>query len=354
MATTVPEMLVIRIHTPGGALSELWDPASPFGVGQPLRWVLELRDSGNLLRLTDTISSTRVDQLVQPKADDDDGILAEFPLGSRSKIAIHRERAERFRSVAAEGALGTSEQNTKFRRSILQSVGALAAMLLAIPLVQSSRREVVARAPVQVVDLSKLAQSASKPKSSGGSAVTSRLRALVQGSGSRWLSKSPTSTLSGRWTDRYTASFGNMAQGNALGLSAIGRNGYSGSLRAATGGSGAPGKNWVDLDSLAATVEEGLTKDEVGQIIHKHMKEIRYCYETAMIRSPDVEGKLVVHFTIGNQGSVRSTGVRSSTVPDQRLDDCVLGRLAGWKFPNPKGGIEVAVTYPFIFKSLGK
>ena len=73
-----------------------------------------------------------------------------------------------------------------------------------------------------------------------------------------------------------------------------------------------------------------------------------------MIRSPDVEGKLVVQFTIGNLGSVRSTGVRSSSVPDRRLDDCVLDRLARWKFPQPKGGIEVAVTYPFIFKSLGK
>ncbi len=349
MTQAATEMLVVRIHTPNGVLSELWNPARPLAVGQPLRWVLELREDGNLLRLTDTSNSGRTDLAVGEAA-----VLAEFPLGTRSKIAIHRERAERFQSVESEEAFGAREQHSTFRRSVFQSVGALSAVLLAIPLIQTSRREIVARAPVQVVDLSKLAQSASKPKSSGGSAVSSRLRALVQGSGSRWLARTPTSTLSGRWTDRYTASFGNMAQGNALGLSAIGKNGYAGSLGSATAGSGAPGRNWVDLDSLAATVEEGLTKDEVGQIIHKHMKEIRYCYETAMVRSPDIEGKLVVHFTIGNAGSVRSTGVRSSTVPDQRLDDCVLGRLAHWKFPNPKGGIEVAVTYPFIFKSLGK
>jgi TonB family protein len=330
-------------------LSELWNPARPLAVGQPLRWVLELRDDGNLLRLTDTSNSGRTERAVGEA-----GILAEFPLGTRSKIAIHRERAEKFRAVESEEALGTSEQQTKFRRSVFQSVGALAAVLLAVPLFSSSRREIVARAPVQVVDLSKLAQSAVKPKSASGSAVSARLRALVSGSGSRWLARTPTSTLSGRWTERYTASFGNMAQGSALGLSAIGRNGYAGSLGSVAAGSGATGRNWVDLDSLAATVDEGLTKDEVGQTIHKHMKEIRYCYETAMIRSPDIEGKLVVHFTIGNAGSVRSTGIRSSTVPDQRLDDCVLGRLANWKFPNPKGGIEVAVTYPFIFKSLGK
>jgi TonB family protein len=349
MAEASTEMLVVRIHTPNGVLSELWNPTRPLTVGQPLRWVLELRNEGSLLRLTDTSNAARLDRAVGAA-----GILAEFPLGLQSRIAIHRERAERFQSVNSEEELGAPEQQQKFRRSIVQSVGVLAAVLIMIPLVQTSRREIVARAPVQVVDLSKLAQSAAKPKNTGGSAVASRLRALVAGSGSRWLARTPTSALSGRWSDRYTASFGNMAAGNALGLSAIGKNGYSGSLGSVAGGSGAPGKNWVDLDSLAATVEEGLTKDEVGQIIHKHMKEIRYCYETAMIRSPDVEGKLVVHFTIGNAGSVRSTGVRSSTVPDQRLDDCVLGRLSGWKFPTPKGGIEVAVTYPFIFKSLGK
>jgi TonB family protein len=349
MAEASTELLVVRIHTPSGVLSELWNPTRPLAVGHPLRWVLELRNSGSLLRLTDTSTSARQDRAIAGT-----GILAEFPLEARSTIAIHRERTENLQPVASDAAFGVPEQQLKFRRSLFQSVGIVAALLVMIPLVQTSRREIIARAPVQVVDLSKLAQSASKRKTSGSSTVASRLRALVAGSGSRWLARTPTSTLSGRWSDRYTASFGNMAQGSALGLSSIGRNSYSGSLGSVAGGAGTPGKNWVDLDSLAATVEEGLTKDEVGQIIHKHMKEIRYCYETAMIRSPDVEGKLVVQFTIGNAGSVRSTGVRSSTVPDQRLDDCVLGRLAAWKFPSPKGGIEVAVTYPFIFKTLGK
>jgi TonB family protein len=73
-----------------------------------------------------------------------------------------------------------------------------------------------------------------------------------------------------------------------------------------------------------------------------------------MIRTPDLEGKLVVAFTIGRAGSVKTSAVSSSTLPDTRLNDCILSRLANWKFPQPKGGIDVAVTYPFLFKTLGK
>ena len=50
---------------------------------------------------------------------------------------------------------------------------------------------------------------------------------------------------------------------------------------------------------------------------------------------------------------MKSEDVRNSTLTDPGLDDCVLRRLANWKFPETKGGIDVAVNYPFIFKSLG-
>ncbi|MGZ3697676.1 MAG: TonB family protein [Bdellovibrionota bacterium] len=114
------------------------------------------------------------------------------------------------------------------------------------------------------------------------------------------------------------------------------------------------GSGQVSLDAQGAAVEEGLTKDEVGEVIHKHLGEIRYCYESAMIRSPDVEGKLMVNFSIGGTGVVRSSEVASSSLSDPRLDDCILRRLSTWKFPEPRGHVTVAVSYPFIFKSLGR
>ena len=117
---------------------------------------------------------------------------------------------------------------------------------------------------------------------------------------------------------------------------------------------GGQGKSFISLDTGASDVEEGLSKEEVGAVIHRHLTEVRYCYEAAMVRMPAIAGKLVIGFMISGNGSVRSAEVNSSTLGDSGLDDCVLRRLGSWRFPHTKGGINVSVTYPFIFKSLGR
>jgi outer membrane biosynthesis protein TonB len=112
------------------------------------------------------------------------------------------------------------------------------------------------------------------------------------------------------------------------------------------------GRSLVSLDTGASEVDEGLTRDQVGRVIHSHMNEIRYCYESAVLRAPGIEGRMRVDFSIGAPGAVRTADVGSATVSDRRLHDCILGRLKQWKFPKPKGGVTVAVSYPFMFKKL--
>lgn len=144
-------------------------------------------------------------------------------------------------------------------------------------------------------------------------------------------------------TNQTVATIGGSGQGKGAG--------YGKGEHAGVKGQGAA---FVSMDIAGAAVDEGLTKDEVGEVIHRHLSEVRYCYESAMIRTPDLEGKLMTAFVIGGNGVVKSTEVKSSTVPDPRLDDCILRRLATWKFPTPRGNIDVAVAYPFIFKTLGR
>jgi len=143
----------------------------------------------------------------------------------------------------------------------------------------------------------------------------------------------------------------------ALKIAAVGGEGTGGGKgygKNAAGGVEGQGGSFVGMDLGGVSVEEGLSKDEVGEVIHKHMSEVRYCYESALIRSPDVEGKLMVAFTIGGNGLIKSAEVKSSTLSDAGLDDCILRRLKSWKFPQPRGHVDVAVGYPFIFKSLGR
>ncbi len=155
----------------------------------------------------------------------------------------------------------------------------------------------------------------------------------------------PSSPLAGSKGDRAVTAtkFG--------GTSTNGSTGYGQGARAQVEGQGSA---FVDLDLGASTVEEGLSKEEVGKVIHAHLSEIRYCYESSMIRSPDLEGKLILDFAISTEGTVGSVRVKESSLGDPRLDDCVIRRLSKWKFPQPKGGVSVAVSYPFIFKTLGR
>jgi TonB family protein len=146
-------------------------------------------------------------------------------------------------------------------------------------------------------------------------------------------------------TDVKVAALGGSAAGAAGGV------GYAKGEGASVKGQG---KTQIAMDTSGSSVAEGLTKDEVGEVIHRHLSEVRYCYESAMLRTPDIEGKLMVAFTIGGQGAVTAADVKQSTLPDPRLDDCILRRLVSWKFPKPRGGVDVAVTYPFIFKTLGR
>lgn len=114
------------------------------------------------------------------------------------------------------------------------------------------------------------------------------------------------------------------------------------------------GSSLASIDSGGSTVDEGLTKEEVGAVIHSHMSEIRYCHESAMLSQPNIEGKLILNFSINPVGSVESTSVQSTSLPDRQISDCVIRRLMTWKFPKPRGKVHVAVAYPFLFKTLAR
>lgn len=114
------------------------------------------------------------------------------------------------------------------------------------------------------------------------------------------------------------------------------------------------GGSFVSMSTNDSVVDEGLTKEEVGIVIHAHMGEVRYCHEASMLSNPKLEGKLVLQFGISPRGVVEVVSVQSTTLPERKLGDCVIARLKTWQFPRPKGGIHVSVSYPFIFKTLGK
>jgi len=102
-----------------------------------------------------------------------------------------------------------------------------------------------------------------------------------------------------------------------------------------------------------AEVRGSLDKELIRRIIRRHINEVKFCYEKELTRSPNLQGRVMVQFTIAPTGAVVASIVQSSTVGNPIVEQCIAGAVRRWEFPKPQGGI-VVVTYPFVLKSAGE
>ena len=99
-----------------------------------------------------------------------------------------------------------------------------------------------------------------------------------------------------------------------------------------------------------ALVEGGLDRDAIAAVIQRHQGEIRYCYEQGLQQKPSLAGRVSVRFFIGGDGRITLANVNNSSLRSAQVENCITGRLKTWKFPEPKGGVTVRVTYPFVLR----
>ncbi|MCE9668256.1 adventurous gliding motility protein GltG [Myxococcus stipitatus] len=145
--------------------------------------------------------------------------------------------------------------------------------------------------------------------------------------------------------------------GDTVGIGGIGtkgRGGGTGSYGTGVGVLGGKSSVDVGITSSDPEVMGSLDKELIRKVIQMNRGQIRFCYESLLNRFPKLGGKVSVKFVITANGSVASSSVAQSTAGNAELETCVAGRVRTWKFPEPKGGGVVVVTYPFIFKQSGE
>ena len=98
-------------------------------------------------------------------------------------------------------------------------------------------------------------------------------------------------------------------------------------------------------------MENGLTADQVKKVVQGNIGSVRHCYERQLIANPDLYGKIKVEFVISPQGKVITQKIKTTTMNNKMIEGCILRKIRRWTFPLPKDGSEVAVSYPFYFKS---
>lgn len=141
-----------------------------------------------------------------------------------------------------------------------------------------------------------------------------------------------------------------------MGIGAVGTRGRgSGDASYGSGEGGLGGKSDRDVRVNIGNplVYGSLDKEIIRRVVRENQAQIRYCYERELTRTPGLNGKIVVKWVITGTGSVRQAQVIETGMNNRAVESCLTTRINGWRFPKPKGGGIVVVTYPFIFKKSG-
>lgn len=149
--------------------------------------------------------------------------------------------------------------------------------------------------------------------------------------------------------------------GGGVGIGGVGTKGFGG------GGGGGTGRGYgtgvgnglgkgdgfrnVIFESDNSVIQGGLDRSEVDAVVQENLSQIRFCYNRGLRGNPNLQGKVISAFTIGAEGKVTRSRLKDSTLSAPEVESCIQERVALWKFPKPRGGGEVMVSYPFLLKS---
>jgi hypothetical protein len=97
-------------------------------------------------------------------------------------------------------------------------------------------------------------------------------------------------------------------------------------------------------------VKGTLDKKDIKAGVAKGVSAVRSCYEKGLRKDPKLAGTVSVQFVIGGGGKVSSAVVAKSDLSDPSVANCVAKAVKKLEFPEPKGGGNVVVTYPFVLR----
>jgi TonB family protein len=142
--------------------------------------------------------------------------------------------------------------------------------------------------------------------------------------------------------------------GAGLGVGGLGTKGLGqGSGGYGTSDLGGKGKETTRIIPGNVTVAGGLDRAEVLKVIQRHASEIKFCYEQSLQKSPGLAGKVSMAWTIEASGTVQEANVAESSIGSAEVEKCMSERIRRWKFPEPRGGGVVDITFPWNFKPAG-
>ena len=94
----------------------------------------------------------------------------------------------------------------------------------------------------------------------------------------------------------------------------------------------------------------GLSKEEIDRVVKARAGIFRACYQKELNHTPGLGGKLIMHFVIAADGSVKNASTAGGSLRNAGVEDCINNNIMRLKFPAKGGAI---VNYPFVFSQGG-
>jgi pSer/pThr/pTyr-binding forkhead associated (FHA) protein len=141
--------------------------------------------------------------------------------------------------------------------------------------------------------------------------------------------------------------------GNALGIGGLGSGTGRGSGGTGNIDLGGRGKGMTRIRPGKVTYVGSLSREEIQRVVRRFMSQIKYCYEKELQKDPNLQGKLVANWIISGTGLVQTASMVQNTMKNKTVEKCVVRIIKRMRFPKPRGGGVVTVTYPFVFTSSG-
>jgi hypothetical protein len=92
-----------------------------------------------------------------------------------------------------------------------------------------------------------------------------------------------------------------------------------------------------------------LEPDAIQAVVRADFDRMRECYEIALSKKPNLQGRVTSKFLIDRNGAVARVADGGSDLPDHGVVQCVLREFGSLKFPHPDGEGGVVVVYPIMF-----
>ncbi|MCO4743740.1 MAG: AgmX/PglI C-terminal domain-containing protein [Proteobacteria bacterium] len=93
----------------------------------------------------------------------------------------------------------------------------------------------------------------------------------------------------------------------------------------------------------------GISVDALNGVMASKLETINDCFEAERMKAPDLSGKVLVKFSIREDGSVRNASTHSTSLRNETAEACMTKTVAAMTFPELENGGLAVVHYPFEF-----